>query len=111
MSIFKSTTLSSGSSMSSDWIRLFEDFQAHAIGGKFTSSDGTGKLALTYCLASRPSDSFQVSQGDVLTATATTPFLKSMQLRASYYIKFTATASVKDLTGINVDFIQTGRGS
>jgi len=105
-------TLSIGTTYS-DWIPLIENCSSHSANGKFTSAGGAGMLKLSYQLASMPNSDYAVTQGVVFPAQteAGSPFLKNMQLKGTYYLRFVAEVTVEDITGATVVFAQTGKGA
>ena len=110
--VWDNQTLAVGTHYSS-WLQLIEDRHAHSVNGKFVSTNSVGKLKLRYQLASMPDVDYAVDQGTVFAPQTDTgsPFLKTMQLRPSYYIRFVAEVTMDSLTGCTIIFNQTGKGS
>jgi len=109
---FNDLTVLAGTSEVSNWIRLLNFFNFHAINGKFS---GAGSLDISYEIAAVPENAYAYDFGNILTdmtvAGGDSPFYSEMDLGASRAIRYTATETlgVNDITGLSMYFLQTGR--
>ena len=107
--VFRSEIIAPSGSTFSRWIKLNRSYTGHGVNGRVA---GLGTLTLSYYLSSTPLMTDADAQGNIVTGVtdggADDPFVKTVAIRPSNYIRFLATETSANFITLTLTFTQVG---